>query len=224
MKRFALLFTFVACGFAQTLTMTCPASVKGGATLTVPVTLAGSGGGIAGFQLTATTIPAFGPLTAAATGTASAVSKGAYVSPTGNSVVVGGFGPPGTLNAGFIANGTVLNLNWAIPATLPGQTTTIQINLAGGAIPLTGTDANGGVIGIGAGPLCTVAVSGSTVTNFCDLNGDGKVDQSDVTAQVSLLFAVPQTPKCARDATGCGVTALEIVANAALGKACTATQ
>lgn len=227
MKRFALLFTFVACGFAQTLSMTCPAApVALGTNVTIPLTLAGSGGGLVGIQGTVTVTPPVGAITAVTTGGAAAAGISAYVSTVnGISFLLGGFGPPppsAPLNNAAIANGLVANVTLAIPSTLSGATS-LQVSLAGGIVPLLGTGPSPGNIGITAGPACTIPIK---TTNLCDLNGDGLVTQSDVQAQVALLFS--QAANCARDANGCTVSAIDIVVNATgvngtSGK-CTATK
>lgn len=219
--KFALSLLLASPCFAQTLSLTCPTGqVKVGTTLSIPVVLAGSGGGLTGLQFTATSTPSLGTLAVTSSGTAAAAAKSTFVS--GTVVVEGGFGPPfpGTLNSNMIADGTIATLAWTVPTALANQTVTIT--LAGGALPLKATNAAGSLSGVSPGFSCAVSVLANT--SLCDLDGNGAVDQSDVDAQRTMVMTFPQVAKCARDANGCWVGAIQIVATAALGGQCNATQ
>ncbi len=203
------------------MSLTCPnGQIKPGTSLAIPVTIVGSGGGLVAFQWTVTVTPSMGTMSVASAGSAANAAKSIFVS--GGSIVQGGFGPPlpGTLNATPISDGTLATLGWTVPQSLAGQT--VNISIAGGAVPIKGTNANGDVSGINPGPTCAVSVLPNT--NFCDINGDGVVTQADVDAQRVMVLTFPQPAKCARNADGCWVGAIQIVTAAALGGQCTATQ
>lgn len=225
MKKLFLLLAFcLPCLPAQTLSLgSCPTSVKVGtaaspSTISCTVTIA-NGQGPSGFQYTVTTTPSLGTPTVTPTGSAAGALKDAFVS--GNVIIQGGFGPPapGTLNAGLIPDGAIATLTWAVPASLAN--TNVTITLAGGALPAEATSPTGSAIPVTVGPAVSVSVLPST--NFCDVNGDGQVNQADVTAQIAYVMTFPQSTKCARDGTGCNVTSVQLVVNAALGgvPACT---
>ena len=212
--------------FAQILTLTCPASVKAGTTLTCAASLTASSGS-AGLQFTVTSPPTLGTLTSNSTGASLSVSKSAYQ--TATSILLGGFGPggglapigvPGSLNTSQMGDGIVVNLNWQIPSTLANQT--VQISLAGGILPPMATTPDGSMLPLTPNPPQSVAVLPNI--NFCDVDGDGQVNQADVTAQIALVLTFPQSSKCSRNANGCNVGAVEIVTVAALGGVCKATQ
>jgi len=220
--KLLLLFASLACftGFAQSLSQTCPASVKAGTTLTIPVSLV-NGQSASGLQYTVTAPSNLGTLTALVAGSAVTNSKQLYQ--TGSVILIGGFGPPptgGSLNSSQMSDGVVANLMWQVPASLGNQT--VQISITGATIPMVATSPSGVVIPLTANPPCAVSVLPSA--NFCDLNGDGVVNQADVTVQRTLVTTFPQPSNCARNTNGCNVGAIQIVVNAALGGACTATQ
>lgn len=220
MKKLLISFAMISVSaFAQTLSLTCPANVKAGSPLNVTVSITNNQG-MAAWGYTATATPALTGMLAISAGSALGALKGVSVS--GSSVLQGGLGPPPptTLNNSLIPDGPVTLLTWQVPASLANQT--ITISLAGGAFPPNASSASGSAIPLTAGPSCAVPVLPSV--NFCDLNGDGVVNQADATAEVALILTFPQSAKCARDSTGCGATAAEIVINAALGGKCTATQ
>lgn len=220
MKTLLIIFAMLSVSaFAQTLSLACPASVRVGTALTCQVSIVNDQGS-AGIQFTATSTPSLGTLTAQSAGSAAGALKGiAIASP---SVLIDGFGPPapGTLNAGLFPDGLLATLTWQVPASLANQN--ISITLAGGALPAEATSATGSLIAVTAGPQSAVSVLPSI--SLCDLDGNGVTDQADVTAQLGMIMTFPHSAKCARDATGCGVTALQVVVNAALGGKCTATQ
>ncbi len=219
MKVIAILL-FAVSSYAQTLPLTCPTTVKAGTALIAAVSLL-NGQGAAGAQFTVTATSSLGTLTASSTGAAASAGKTVYQ--TGTSVILGGFGPPGvpgSLNSGQMADGVIANLSWLVPASLGNQN--VQISIAGGAVPALATSSSGSIIQVTPGPTCAVSVLPST--NFCDIDGNGVVNQADVTAQRLLVVTFPQSATCPRNANGCNVGAIEIVAVAAMGGACTATQ
>ncbi len=218
MKRLLALFLLSAAALlAQTLGLNCPTSVKAGNALNVVTTIANAQGTV-GVQYTATPSQPLGTMLASSIGSALAANKTTSVN--GNSVLQAGSGPPGTLNKSLIADGTLANLNWTVPASLAN--TNMTITLGGTSpVPAKATDVNGLPISVNVNPPCAVSVLPNT--SLCDLNGDGVTNQTDVTAQLGLIMTFPQSPTCARDANGCGVNALQIVINAALpGGICTA--
>ncbi len=218
MKRIMLFVLSAAALLGQTLSLTCPTSVKAGTALNATTSIANAQGTV-GVQYTATPSQPLGSLIASSIGSVAAANKATTTS--GNSVIQIGSGPPGTLNKSLIADGNLANLNWTVPNSLANQN--ITITLAGPSpMPAAATDANGSPIQVIVNPACAVSVLPNT--SLCDINGDGVTDQADVTAQKGLVMTFPQSSKCARDASGCGVTAIQIVINAALGGACTATQ
>lgn len=220
MKKLIPLTALCASCFAQTLVLTCPATVKAGTALICSASLA-NGQGAAGLQFTVTAASSIGTLTASSTGSAASAGKTVYQ--TGTSVILGGFGPPGvpgSLNSGQMSDGIVANLNWLVPASLGNQN--VQISLVGGAVSALATSSTGSLIPVT--PSFPVSVSVLPSINFCDIDGNGQVNQADVTAQRLLVVTFPQSASCPRNLNGCNVGAIEIVANAALGGMCTATQ
>jgi len=220
--KYLLSLVFGAACFAQTLSLTCPTSVKAGTALNCTVSIS-SAQNTSGVQYTVTTSAPLGTLTATAIGSAAGANKTTSV--FGSSVLQVGSGPPGTLNAALIPDGSLATLTWTVPTSLANQT--IQLSLGGSSIlPAAATSQNGSVIAVAVTPFLIVSVLPNV--SLCDLNGDGVVNQADVTLQQSMVMSNPQSANCARNSSGCGVWAIQIIINAtgAPGTSglCTATQ
>ena len=208
------------CG-AQTLTLGCARPPAGAKALACTISFT-SGAGLspaAQIQGTITSTPALGAITATIAGTAA--SAGKVISVSGNSFIIGGNSsasgmPP--LNATPMADGLVANLTIAIPTGLTGNVT---LTLAGGALVPFASSASGSGFALTPNPALSVSILG---TNFCDIDGNGQVNQADVAAEQVLVFS--QSPKGIRGSgSSPSVTDLQIVVNAALpGGTCMATQ
>ncbi len=219
--KILLSFLFSLPLIGQNIGLNCPVSVRAGNPLSVTTSLTNSQGSV-GLQYTVTAPSALGAFTVTSTGSASASFKAVYLA--GFSLIQAGAGPPPPgqpLNASMISDGPISTITWpVVPAGLGNQNVTISI--AGGAIPPLATSATGQPIAVTAGPSCAVSVLPSI--SLCDINGDGVTDQLDVNAQRSMVLTFPQVSNCARSSSGCNITAVQIVINAAMGGACTATQ
>ncbi len=205
----------------QNIGLTCPNTVRAGTPLSITTSLTNSQGS-AGLQYTITAPSSLGAFTVTSAGSATAALKAVYLA--GFSLIQAGAGPPPPgqpLNASMISDGPISTITWQVPAGLGNQNVTISI--AGGAVPPLATSATGQPIAVTAGPSCAVSVLPSI--SLCDINGDGVTDQLDVNAQRSMVLTFPQVSNCARTSSGCNVTAVQIVINAAMpGGVCTATQ
>ena len=220
-KLLALLATLSASACAQLLTLNCPITgVKAGTDLICTASFTNQTA--AGLQFTVTAPSQLGPVTI--TAGASTIAAGKTVYQVGSSAIIGGYGPPptsATLNANQFSDGIAAILTWHLPASLGPQN--VQISLGGGQVPPIATLPSGMVVSVTPNPPQPVSILPSV--NFCDINGDGLVNQADVTAQRNLVMTFPQPSNCARNASGCNVGAIQIVANAAVPNgSCTATQ
>lgn len=215
-KLLILLGLFGGACFAQgavTVGTSCAASMKPPATLNCSVTLAGSAtatnGPVADVQWTLTTSQAVGVPSATAGAVSVAAAKTA--SSSGNTTIISGF------NATPISDGILANLSIPIPpgVTCPGNSPcfTVGLTLA------VASNGAGSAIQVTVNPPSSVSVSDN-----CDVNGDGLDNQADYTAELNgALAPAPGT----MDRNGDGVTNVldvQIVANAGRGLGCTATK
>lgn len=211
---FAMLFTSVVCLAQPTLSISncSPTTVRpGSSTLICSLVLSGgntSATGPAGLEGTLVASQTLGFPTIGVAGTAAAAGKIASIGNTGVFVIAG-------LNQNLIPDGIVATISIPIPAgvSCPGNSPCLNLS----AVNTLGATAAGGAFAVAVGPSVTVSVS-----NFCDVNGDGVVNGVDFTAELSAAVA-----KTGGDRNGDGSTDVrdvQLVANAASGQACTATQ
>lgn len=197
--------------FAGSLGLVCPVTnIRPPANLTCSVVSAGPHAlPPVGFQWNLSTSQATGAVTVAAAGTAVTAQKNASSNGAGLMLLNG-------VNGNVIADGTIAVVIIPVPATVTcsGGSACFIITLSS---PL-GTSTNPAkAIAEIANPPVSVSVS-----NACDINGDGRVNIEDVMAEHNKVIAVPQQ---IGDLNADGRTDLvdeQIVIDASRGLACTA--
>ena len=211
MKKMFTILAFLAPCFAQgALTLSPPSSPRAGSTATWTVAISGATGPAA-LQFNFSCDHALGVFNIAAVGTALTAGKAAAAIPNGNTIVSG-------VNATSIADGTVATIAVALPAALANVNLTCS--LSGTTYPALGASPTAAAIVETPNPPVSVLILPSL--SFCDINGDGQTNTTDVTLERTSILN-----QTAADRNGDGrtdVVDLQIVINAALGGACTATQ
>lgn len=173
--KLALSLLFSACAFAQTLTLTGPASAQPGQTITLSLNLAGG----AAANLTAIQWTDTSPATASASATAA--GKGVYCN-GGLCVLAGLIGT--TVSNNPFTDGVVGTIQFTVPASTPFGSL---------AVPLTGlvaANTSGAGVTLTAGATYTVAI----VPSSCDVNSDGKTDGVDVGLMINGLLGKGACP------------------------------
>jgi hypothetical protein len=205
MKKLLLsaLFSLPLWAQSATLTLSCPNNVHAGSTLSCSVAL--SGGSLpAGLQWTlATSSPVGAVVVTPAAAVASAQKN--FLCNAANMCLLTG------INANQIADGALATLSIPIPAGSGSRQMTLNLSATIGA-SLLGT-----ALSATANPPVSVSVSSG-----CDINGDGQINDADVTAQQNGLLATPQTSSDLNSDGKSDVVDVQIVINAARGLACAA--
>jgi len=199
-----------ACCAQGALTLSPPTNPRAGTNATWTITLSG-GTAPAALQWNFSCDHALGTVATVASGTAVAAGKTATALANGNTVLT-------AFNQTAIADGIVATVTAALPAALANVNLICNISsptfLTLGATP-AGTS-------LVETPNPPVSVSILPAINFCDVNGDGLINTTDVTAERTSVLN-----QTAADRNGDGKTDivdLQIVTNAAIGGGCTATQ
>lgn len=190
---------------AATLTVTGPANVTAGATATLTVTLAGSSGlNLTGVQWTHA-LPVGATLGTPVISPAFAVlGKGAYCGAT----VCLAVGLAGTVITNTpLTDGAIMT----VPVTFASGAT-----LGAASMQINGTfsaNSSGAAVTITPGATYSITV----LPGRCDVNGDGKVDSTDVNLVVQAVTGKGSCPLSG----GCTLQSLVAVILAALGGSCT---
>lgn len=177
MKRFSAILLTALPLFAQTLTLSGPATARPGATVTVNLSVAASGSAALQWAVGL-------PTGYTATVVAGAAATGKDLSCTVSNafcLLVG-------QNATVIGNGVVAVYSLRVPATASGTA----------ALPLgnlLGASAEGNPVTITSGPAYSLQILATE-----DLNGDGTVTAADVTLMTTQAIASQTTPSaCIND-------------------------
>lgn len=174
---------------AQSLTITGPANVKPGQTgVVLALNLSGSAGAnIAAIQASVT-VPAGFLITGSAIGAAgTTASKTLTCNPTAPTCVLAG------LNQTALADGVLFTLTGTVSATASGPLAFGVTNQLGAS-----NAAKAVSVSVAAGPAFSLPV-----ISACDINGDGRVDISDI--QAYLLTQIFAAPASLIDLNGDGV-------------------
>lgn len=167
-----------AAGAQPTLSITGPAQVKAGNSITLAVNLTGSAGSNeAGLQWTLTGAP-WGTWKAVIMAGPSATSagKGVQCAATGSSLTCLLFG----LNSNLLVDGQVASIQLTLPVAGPL-----------GPVMLNWSGLIGATVGGSAGPVVSAGPFPLLVLNSpCDLNLDGKINTSDRTDLLGQIFGI----------------------------------
>lgn len=205
--KFAVLLalTLHAIAAQPSLTVTGPANVQPGQTVTLNVSLAGSAGqNISGLQWTAT--PASGGSLASTTlgAAGTATGKGLYCSTNNQTCVEPGLSSSNVITNQPMADGVVATVSLAVAPTATG---TIQVPLTG----LFGVSTTGLNVAMTGGAAYAIAV-----LSKCDANQDGKTDFADAVLVINALTGRGTCPLSG----GCTLMTLFSVLTAASGGSC----
>jgi len=190
--RFSAFFLFAAvllaqtfgshAAHAQTITLTGPQNVKPGQTgVVLSVNLSGSAGAnIAALQATLS-IPAGFTITSSSIGASgTSAGKTLFCNPTAPTCILAG------LNQTVLADGVLFTVTGTVAASASGSLGFSLSNQLGAS-----NAAKAVSVPIATGPALSLPV-----ISPCDINGDGKVDISDVQAYLNsyILTATPANP------------------------------
>lgn len=177
MKRFSAILFMVLPLFAQTLTLSGPATARPGATVTVSLTAAASGS--AALQW-AVGLPA--GYTATVVAGAAATGKALTCNASNAFCLLVG------QNATVIGNGVVAAYSLRVPASV-SETAALPLS------SLLGASAVGNPVTITSGPAYSLQILAHE-----DLNGDGSVTAADVTLMTTQAIESQTTPSaCVND-------------------------
>jgi len=184
---------------------------KAGSTVSLSVNLTGTG--TSGLQALQFSLPGLSWTTMTADGAAiTGISKSITCKTVGtayNCIVAG-------VNSNLLADGQLATLQVQIPKSAPGGTLSLLPTGTLGAR----TDATGG--GVGA-PVVAGSPFALGTTSACDLDGNGKVDITDLTIGILQVLQPSVCSSADLDSSGaCDVVDAQILANAAAGGVCKA--
>lgn len=165
MRTFGISLLLVVSAICQTATLSLsssPGLAPAGQAVTLTVALSG-GGGPAALQFDLSGVPVGATITSTATGKTATCNGSSTVAPT--RCILSG------LNLTPIADGNIATIQYSQPATEPTEAM---------ANPISATPAGS------AGVTLTAQVSSK-----CDLNGDGKIDATDVGLAITQALPAP---------------------------------
>lgn len=175
-----LALPFVANGSVIITRVCTPSPVKPGGTLVCTDTLSGgntAANGPNGLQWQFTPSQALGNPAVTAGAALTIASKSVSINPNGNGLIIAV-----GINQTLIADGVLAVVTYSVPITAacPGNAPCLVLNPSNSI----GSSTTGTAIPVTINPTGAVSI----INPFCDVNGDGAVNDSDVAAEITAVF------------------------------------